>query len=350
MNLKKILAATAAGALAVSSMAVSAFAADKTGSVSTDVNVDADAGKWVIASSDIPENCETIKIDVVIPEGGYGGGCVGYNDANEKWTRLDWENGKTTSFEIATSGISDASDIQCQVWWLGGCDAITFEATFELADEPATAPEQTVSGNITFNSPVSLTAENDGKYSITVKPMAKDETAENPNAEWNDWCTLVVTIKDGENVSYRVLAGAQVGWPVTVDDKGTEDTSDDIKYTSADTDVWTAVNGETTITLDGINAGATIEVKGLSWDTNGDEPYMACTIKLEEVASGDNGDEPTTPDEPKVDEPSTEEPTTPEEPTTEETPKDDAPATGVAVAFAGLALAGTAVVATKKRK
>lgn len=391
MNLKKILAATAAGALAVSSMAVSAFAADKTGSVSTDVNADPDAGTWVIASSDIPENCETIKIDVIIPEGGWGGGCVGYNDANDKWTSSNWENGKTTSFEIATSDISDTTDIQCQVWWFGGCDAITFEATFESADEPETkvAPSYakwSVTSDVNAIK-IDLAAFEGIKADIKSIDVELSSTAwaadwgvggsgalglnyaGETKQEWAQWdfdADDTNTARDEDSTTawknamnnntnfvytFTLADGTKTPYKVIDNDEESKTYGEEISAGIIQLGVWWTAGGNTNVTIEDITINFT-DGTSLNVIGNGTEEYtmegyveaMNEYFGIEKPVTDDKKDEP------KVDEPSTEEPTTPDEPTTEETPKDDAPATGVAVAFAGLALAGTAVVATKKRK
>ena len=150
MKIRKILATLAAAAVACSAMAVSAFAATVEGpskDFTVDVNVDAEGGVLVVAPEDLPEGWTEATVEITIPEGAWGGGCVGYNNPEGTWTSVNWSNEDAASLtQVLTPDMIAAGEgFQIQVWWLGGADALPAAVTFtvpDAEDEPTDEPTE----------------------------------------------------------------------------------------------------------------------------------------------------------------------------------------------------------------
>ena len=390
MKFTKTLASVAAAALAVSSLAVSAFA---------DTSIPADGANFIVdvasilpAGADIADvyGARIVFSDAAaeVVAAGAGGGFI-FSTASNNWNQKQWCNGcgedethdiqwdpETKSVtRMETAPFFTAEDISgeegtygqialCQ-WWPKSAD---LDFTLELLDKDGNvieaAPEEPIAeigytDGATPSYSYTVTGNSEAiKVAVAVAPALLDGV----DPDWNDWCGegVSVTYPDG-TIKYYQFGGAQVTW-----EWGTEDEDGNKTVYSAD-----GVNGETwvgTVSAEGgeltipVVEGAVVDFYCLSWDSYAGTQLLFTDITEvpAEVAPG----ETTEPEDPQPEDPQPEDPQ-PVEPGETEDPSDILPGessgkpvspdTGVAVtvipaALAAAALATTGIVLKKRSK
>ena len=381
MKFTKTLASVAAAALAVSSLAVSAFAdglMSKTGNSSN-------AEKYVIPFTGLTEEqvatVKTIEADVDLVDTDYVNGTIGGN-VDGGWStngQFELNEDGTIAWELPGSLVSYDADgnfapyAEVQFWWVNNVPDTEDEGTAALtAVRLLDADGNEVKAEEDKGELVEI-AYTDGKtpsysYTVTGNSEALKVAVEVAPAlddgsfAWNDWCGegVSVTYPDG-TIKYYQFGGAQVTW-----EWGTEDEDGNKTVYSAD-----GVNGETwvgTVSAEGgeltipVVEGAVVDFYCLSWDSYAGTQLLFTDITEvpAEVAPG----ETTEPEDPQPEDPQPEDPQ-PVEPGETEDPSEILPGessgtpvspdTGVAVtvipaALAAAALATTGIVLKKRSK
>jgi len=167
------------------------------------------------------------QFDFSWDEGGYGGGCVGYNSvAKNDWNGDNkYANGDVESIVIDLSDVKEDEEgkkvIQIQSWW--------------TAAEPpthvnVTLAERTLVGleDVTYDpeTPIEITASNN--FQLTEKDFSEIKVGNLSTSLhfskdiWNPWCPAFIKVQAGSSTKYYVLAGESVNWDLTVavDEKG----------------------------------------------------------------------------------------------------------------------------------
>ena len=215
MKLKKILAAVAAAAVAVSTMAVNAFAIDKgtylvDDSGNTFLYLVADDGKpqWAVDNSVTVTDIygvtwhATFNADEVANESAWIGGGIGANSNSTGWKQLEWgrnekefiadlENGTITW--KSDSPIFKASDKYVQLWITAWGGTVTFDSA-DLLD---------ANGNVIEGSPVPVADESTSDDNTAVADEAApadDNTSADADVADDDADADIVDTDDDEDV------------------------------------------------------------------------------------------------------------------------------------------------------
>ena len=376
MKFTKTLASVCAAAIAVSSLAVSAFAgsitfSDKVWWTQKDLKIED------ILEGNKPEDVESITFT------GDTAFLIGYNSTKvtDEKTGSTWKQDATAADtytvsdavlapqEIEGKTVNPAFSVMLSKG--DGVDyTINWKVNLKNNDPAAPKPIQT-------KADISFTDKKTPSYTYTVKgdidtlkvDVALSADAAAAQAGWNDWCSAGVAVKNPDGtVKYYQWGGASVNWSWDVDGDNVGETGDGVG-----TETWIG-----TVGADGgqisipVVKGAVVDFYCLSWDTYNGVQYTL-TINDEEAAvEPGETEEPTKPGE-------TEEPTKPgetEEPTKPGETEDPAepgessgdvvnpgecsgepvnPPTGAAVAvipaaFAAAAVATTGIVLKKRSK
>ncbi len=274
MNLKKILAAVAAGALAVSTMAFSAFAVDEE-AVFTNTATAVSTGSWwsenELTVTDLIGTTDPESITKIVFEGD-NDFLVGYKPVDGDWAQTTV--GK--SAEVTDVNFSDFCVKLCTNSGSKYTANITWTVYAEKAaepSEPSEPSEETNVANVSYGSPYKTNIEADGKATITLGGIL---AATNDDAGWNDWCTFKIVSTDANgNKVYAAVVGASAIWGTTVDDMGTEDKDDDIVIPFEDSVVMKGDCSEDAVVTIDVYAGGTLEVIALGWDSKPDQAYIA---------------------------------------------------------------------------
>ena len=355
---KKTLASVCAAAIAVSSLAVSAFAGSITFS---------DTAWWTqkdlkiedILEGNKPEDVESITFtsDTTF--------LIGYNSTKvtDEKTGSTWKQDATAA---DTYTVSDAVLAPQEI------EGKTVNPAFSVMLSKGDGVDYTINWKVNLKNndpakpkPVQTKADisfTDGKtpsYTYTVKgdidalkvDVALSADAAAAQAGWNDWCSAGVAVKNPDGtVKYYQWGGASVTWSWDVDGDNVGETKDGVG-----TETWVG-----TICADGgqisipVVKGAVVDFYCLSWDTYNGVQYTL-TINDEEAAvEPGETEEPTKPGE-------TEDPAEPGESSGDVVNPGECsgepvnPPTGAAVAvipavIAAAAVATTGIVLKKRSK
>ena len=349
MKFTKALASVCAAAIAVSSLAVSAFAgsitfSDKVWWTQKDLKIED------ILEGNKPEDVESITFT------GDTAFLIGYNSTKvtDEKTGSTWKQDATAADtytvsdavlapqEIEGKTVNPAFSVMLSKG--DGVDyTINWKVNLKNNDPAAPKPVQT-------KADISFTDGKTPSYTYTVKgdidalkvDVALSADAAAAGSGWNDYCSAGVAVKNPDGtVKYYQWGGASVNWSWDVDGDNVGETGDGVG-----TETWIG-----TVGADGgqisipVVKGAVVDFYCLSWDTYNGVQYTL-TINDEEAAvEPGETEEPTKPGE-------TEDPAEPGESSGDVVNPGECsgepvnPPTGAAVAVIPAALAAAAVATT----
>ena len=349
MKFTKTLASVCAAAIAVSSLAVSAFAgsitfSDKVWWTQKDLKIED------VLEGNKPEDVESITFtsDTTF--------IIGYNSTKV----IDEEKGSTWKQDNKPANTYTVTDAVLAPQKIGGNTVLP---AFSVILSKADGVDYTINWkvNLKNNDPaapkpvqtkadISFTDKKTPSYTYTVKgdidtlkvDVALSADAAAAGSGWNDYCSAGVAVKNPDGtVKYYQWGGASVTWSWDVDGDNVGETKDGVG-----TETWVG-----TIGADGgqisipVVKGAVVDFYCLSWDTYNGVQYTL-TINDEEAAvEPGETEEPTKPGE-------TEDPAEPGESSGDVVNPGECsgepvnPPTGAAVAVIPAALAAAAVATT----
>ena len=345
MKFTKTLASIAAAAIAVSSLAVSAFAEGI--NLGKELNADElallkDTDTTFVVEYDSPNGWDDIGFGATIDKVGT------WASANFKA-----EVGKGTLTvtvadilkKMGIESLADASYMKVEGYNETTISKVEIKAAD--AEKPADPAEPKP---IQTKADISFTDKKTPSYTYTVKgdidtlkvDVALSADAAAAESGWNDWCSAGVAVKNPDGtVKYYQWGGASVNWSWDVDGDNVGETKDGVG-----TETWVG-----TIVADGgqisipVVKGAVVDFYCLSWDTYNGVQYTL-TINDEEAAvEPGEPEEPTKPGE-------TEDPAEPGESSGDVVNPGECsgepvnPPTGAAVAVIPAVLAAAAVATT----
>ena len=351
MKFTKTLASVCAAAIAVSSLAVSAFAgsitfSDKVWWTQKDLKIED------ILEGNKPEDVESITFT------GDTAFLIGYNSTTvtDETKGSTWKASETpadtftvTDAVLTAQKIGENTIFPAFSVMLSKGDGVDYTINWKVnlknnepADPAKPKPVQT-------KADISFTDGKTPSYTYTVKgdidalkvDVALSADAAAAGSGWNDWCSAGVAVKNPDGtVKYYQWGGASIAWAWDVNGDGVGDTKDGVG-----TETWVG-----TVGADGgqisipVVKGAVVDFYCLSWDAYKGVQYTL-TINDEEAAvEPGEPEEPTKPGEP-------EEPTKPGESSGDVNPGECSgepvnPPTGAAVAVIPAVLAAAAVATT----
>ena len=314
MKFTKTLASVCAAAIAVSSLAVSAFAGSITFS---------DTAWWTqkdlkiedILEGNKPEDVESITFtsDTTF--------LIGYNSTKvtDEKTGSTWKQDATAA---DTYTVSDAVLAPQEI------EGKTVNPAFSVMLSKGDGVDYTINWKVNLKNndpakpkPVQTKADisfTDGKtpsYTYTVKgdidalkvDVALSADAVAAGSGWNDYCSAGVAVKNPDGtVKYYQWGGASIAWAWDVNGDGVGDTKDGVG-----TETWVG-----TVGADGgqlsipVVKGAVVDFYCLSWDAYKGVQYTL-TINDEEAAVKPGEPDPVDPVDPPVDPGKTEDPAEP---------------------------------------
>ena len=336
MKFTKTLASVCAAAIAVSSLAVSAFAADI--NLGKELNADElallkDTDTTFVVEYDSPNGWDDIGFGASIDEVGT------WASANFKA-----EVGKGTLTvtvadilkKMGIESLADASYMKVE----GYNETTISKVEIKAADAEKPAEPKPIQ----TKADISFTDKKTPSYTYTVKgdidtlkvDVALSADAVAAGSGWNDYCSAGVAVKNPDGtVKYYQWGGASIAWAWDVNGDGVGDTKDGVGTVGAD-------GGQISIP---VVKGAVVDFYCLSWDTYNGVQYTL-TINDEEAAvEPGETEEPTKPGE-------TEDPAEPGESSGDVVNPGECsgepvnPPTGAAVAVIPAALAAAAVATT----
>ena len=314
MKFTKTLASVCAAAIAVSSLAVSAFAgsitfSDKVWWTQKDLKIED------ILEGNKPEDVESITFT------GDTAFLIGYNSTTvtDETKGSTWKASETpantftvtdavlTAQKIGENTIFPAFSVMLSKG--DGVDyTINWKVNLKNNDPAAPKPVQT-------KADISFTDGKTPSYTYTVKgdidalkvDVALSADAAAAGSGWNDWCSAGVAVKNPDGtVKYYQWGGASVNWSWDVDGDNVGETKDGVG-----TETWVG-----TVGADGgqisipVVKGAVVDFYCLSWDSYKGVQYTF-TINDEEAAVKPGEPDPVDPVEPPVDPGKTEDPAEP---------------------------------------
>ena len=352
MKFTKTLASVCAAAIAVSSLAVSAFAgsitfSDKVWWTQKDLKIED------ILEGNKPEDVESITFT------GDTAFLIGYNSTTvtDETKGSTWKASETpantftvTDAVLTAQKIGENTIFPAFSVMLSKGDGVDYTINWKVnlknnepADPAKPKPVQT-------KADISFTDKKTPSYTYTVKgdidtlkvDVALSADAAAAQAGWNDWCSAGVAVKNPDGtVKYYQWGGASIAWAWDVNGDGVGDTKDGVG-----TETWVG-----TVGADGgqlsipVVKGAVVDFYCLSWDTYNGVQYTL-TINDEEAAvEPGEPEEPTKPGE-------TEDPAEPGESSGDVVNPGECsgepvnPPTGAAVAVIRAVLAAAAVATT----
>ncbi len=367
MKLRKILAASVAGAIAVSAMAVTASAATVVSNSAIDASSDGAADGVIILKNEddsinlFNDNGITVDdiyglqvvLDItadVVNGADWVGGGMGANSESTGWKYTEWgqasgakpivlgEDGVLTW--LSETPVFAATDTYCQLWvqaWgiditvkemnilgadgsviLGDALAAAEEAPAEESDDAAAGA---VSADVAYIDGMtsSLTVKVTGDVekitaNVTMAPADGDAYS------FNDWCGhgVVVTAEDGTKTFYQ-WGGKEVSWNVDYDKDGTDDF---IGGAKGDNWLGSVADGVATLEIP-VTKGATVEFICQAWDSYAGTQY---TITIDSDVEVVAAEEAPAEDEAADEEVAEEEAPAEDEAADEEVAEEEAPA------------------------
>ena len=311
MKFTKTLASVCAAAIAVSSLAVSAFAADI--NLGKELNADElallkDTDTTFVVEYDSPNGWDDIGFGASIDEIG-------------TWasTNFKVEVGKGTLTvtvadilkKMGIESLADASYMKVEGYNETTISKVEIKAAD--AEKPADPAEPKP---IQTKADISFTDGKTPSYTYTVKgdidalkvDVALSADAAAAGSGWNDWCSAGVAVKNPDGtVKYYQWGGASIAWAWDVNGDGVGDTKDGVG-----TETWVG-----TVGADGgqlsipVVKGAVVDFYCLSWDKYKGVQYTF-TINDEEAAVKPvDPVDPVEPVDPPVDPGKTEDPAEP---------------------------------------
>lgn len=305
MKLKKILAAVAAAAVAVSTMAFSAFAVNI---ADGDLVVGTDWQGVEISADKLADVAEGTKITLTYTITPADYNLVRLSSNTEGWVDLECHAGAVCNVDdpnfkhqdgndfmvVSIDGsvtytltAKDAENVKANGARVNGYCVVVKSVDVENPAAPAADAKSNVAelnkdaGFIDGQTP-SVTITN-ADFGVTDIKSVSIDIAIAPKAgsfEWNDWCGNAVKVTDADGVRYYAWGGAQVTWNNDVD----KDKVDDI-IGGVNGDQWlgTVKNGAITLNV-AVNGDFTIDIITMCYDAYDGTIYTVKTATADGVA------------------------------------------------------------------